>query len=122
MDTTDFLPIGSVVLLNEGTKKLMITAFCTVPEDSPEEVYDYCGCLFPEGVISSDEIYVFDHDQIQDILFIGYEDDEQKAFHETLVDSVGDIYKNEIKQAISEVEKEDNTTTITASGEEIERL
>ena len=126
MDTTNFLPIGSVVLLNEGTKKLMITGFCTVPEDSPEDVYDYCGCLYPEGVISSDEIYVFDHEQIQDILFIGYEDDEQKEFQETLLDTVGEIYKDDIDEAIKELEAEkakaNSAPVVSNDYEEIERL
>lgn len=117
MDNTDFLPIGSIVLLNEGSKKLMITGFCTIPEESPEEVYDYCGCLYPEGVLSSDETYVFDHNQIKNVLFIGYEDDEQKQFHEKLIDTVGNMYKNVIGDAIKEVKTEK-----TIDFEEIERL
>ena len=114
MDTTDFLPIGSVVLLIDGTKKLMITGFCTVPEETPDQIYDYCGCLYPEGVISSDEIYVFDHDQIQEILFIGYEDDEQQVFMEKLVENVDKMY-----------EDDDDDTSVSNNnfiGEEIERL
>lgn len=79
-----YLPIGSVVLLNEGTKRLMITGFCVVPNDDKTKVYDYSGCLYPEGVISSDQIALFNHDQIKSIYAIGYSDDEEKKFKDNL--------------------------------------
>lgn len=79
-----YLPIGSVVLLNEGTKRLMITGFCVVPNDDKSKVYDYSGCLYPEGVISSDQIALFNHDQIKSIYAIGYSDDEEKSFKQKL--------------------------------------
>ena len=95
----------------------MVTGFCTVPEDSPEEIYDYCGCLFPEGVISSDEIYVFNHSQIQDVLFIGYEDDETKTFHNNLIDMVKNIKKGD-----NPISTPDSSKVISDDYEEIERL
>ncbi len=74
-----FLPIGSVVLLKDGTKKVMVTGFCPIPRGQTE-MYDYVGCLYPEGVIESDKNLVFNHDQINEIVFSGYVDDEEKAF------------------------------------------
>ena len=117
--TVDYLPIGSVVLLEDGEKKLMITGFCTIPEESPDEVYDYCGCLFPEGVVSSDEIYVFDHDQIQDVLFVGYENEEQKEFKKELIENINEMYSDEE----TEEEEEENKPLISIEEPvEIERL
>jgi len=121
----DYLPIGSVVLLEGGTKKLMITGFCTVPEESPEEMYDYCGCVFPEGVLSSDETYVFDHNQIQDVLFIGYENDEQKSFKESLTDTIGNMYKDVMETVVKQENNEKDESVQpekTIDFEEIERL
>ena len=38
-----FLPIGSVVLLKGGTKKVMITGYCMKTAEYPDEVFDYNG-------------------------------------------------------------------------------
>ena len=45
----ELLPIGSVVLLNEGTKKLMI--YGVMQSDTENNQYDYVGVLYPEGNI-----------------------------------------------------------------------
>lgn len=75
-----FLPIGSVVLLKGATKRLMITGFCTMAVDDKSKMFDYSGCLFPEGVISSNETALFNHDQIEKIFCIGFKDEEQEKF------------------------------------------
>lgn len=85
-----YLPLGSVVLLENGTKRLMITGFCVVPNDDKTKVYDYSGCLYPEGVISSEQIALFNHDQIKTIYAIGYSDDEEKQFKEKLIEALND--------------------------------
>ena len=70
-----YLPIGTVVLLKGATKRLMINGYCSSqPED--ETVYDYVGCLFPEGNILGDEVALFNHDQIGEISHMGLVDDE----------------------------------------------
>ena len=38
------LPIGSVVTLKDGNKKVMITGRIQVHKDT-QKVYDYCACL-----------------------------------------------------------------------------
>ena len=48
------LPIGSVVLLKEEKKKIMITGFASVSPDTGDKVYDYSGCVYPEGYEFSD--------------------------------------------------------------------
>lgn len=71
-----YLPIGTVVLLNDGTKKIMITGFCAVSEENKNKTYDYRGCPFPEGVLESDGVALFDHNQIKEICHIGFENPE----------------------------------------------
>ena len=80
MNTENFLPIGTVVMLNGGAKRVMITGFCTIASDDNAKMYDYCGCLYPEGVVSSDKNLLFDHNQIAKIYALGYSDDEEKNF------------------------------------------
>ena len=43
-------------------------------------MFDYSGCMYPEGVISSDQTLLFNHDQIAKIDHIGLEDEEEKKF------------------------------------------
>jgi len=75
-----FLPIGTVVMLKNGTKRVMINGFCTMDANHPEKVYDYSGVLFPEGSLSSDQTLLFDHNQITRVDHLGLEDDEEIEF------------------------------------------
>ena len=74
-----YLPLGTVVLLKEASKKLMIIGFCGVG-DEKDKVYDYMGCLYPEGLIDSAHTALFNHDQISKIYFMGYQSEEDKEF------------------------------------------
>lgn len=91
-----FLPIGSVVLLKGGTKKAMITGFCSIAEEDKTKVYDYSGCVYPEGYLNSNQICLFDHNQIEEIFFIGYEDEEEKDFKKELAEIVIQYNNGEI--------------------------
>ena len=66
----ELLPIGSVVLLEGGTKTLMITGYKMKEKAEDEKIYDYVACIFPEGFM--EQIYsLFDANQIKDVLFVG---------------------------------------------------
>lgn len=80
----NILPIGTVVLLKNSTKKVMITGFFQRTKDDQDKLWDYAGCFFPEGFISGDKIFLFDHEQIDKIFMVGYQDEEQFAFHNRL--------------------------------------
>ena len=62
-----FLPLGTVVLLKGAKKRLMITGFCSFDEEKKDKMYDYTGCLYPEGIITSKQMALFDHSQIEKI-------------------------------------------------------
>lgn len=79
-----FLPIGTVVLLKNAKKRLMITGFCAYDEEKKDKAYDYTGCLYPEGIISSKQMALFNHSQIDKIYFLGYSDQEEKQFKQKL--------------------------------------
>ena len=83
-----YLPIGTVVLLKGGIKRLMITGFCVSTEEKKDEIWDYVGCLYPEGVLSTGTNCVFDHNQISKIIYMGLIDEEEKNFKKLLVESV----------------------------------
>lgn len=71
-----FLPIGTVVLLDGATKPIMINGFCAVTKDMPDKTFDYRGCPWPEGVLLDSGVALFDHDQVKEILHIGYKTPE----------------------------------------------
>ena len=79
-----YLPIGSVVLLKGGEKKIMITGFASISPDTGDKIFDYSGCIFPEGFISYNQVCVFDHSQINKVFYKGLEDEEQKKFNDLL--------------------------------------
>ncbi len=84
-DANDYLPIGSIVVLKEGTKKLMI--FGIIQEDSNDKnskEYDYIAVLYPEGNIGQEFQYLFNEHDINKVICRGYEDDERAEFLDRL--------------------------------------
>lgn len=90
-----FLPIGTVVLLKGGKKRAMITGFCSIAQENQEKIYDYSGCVYPEGYLSSNQVCLFDHDQIEKIFFLGYADEEERMFKDKLNKIVASIENEE---------------------------
>ena len=74
-----FLPIGSVVLLTDSTKRVMIVGL-KHKQAGAAKIWDYSGCLFPEGILDPDKLYMFDSEQIERLYFIGLQDAESMTF------------------------------------------
>ena len=80
MNFTGLFPIGSVVTLKDhADQDVMIVGFCVKKADEEDKLFDYCGCLHPVGMLSSDSSLLFNHDQIQQVKFIGYLSDASYA-------------------------------------------
>lgn len=90
-----FLPIGTVVLLKGGKKRLMITGFCSFDEEKKDKAYDYTGCLYPEGIISSKQMALFNHSQIEKVYHLGLRDKEEQKFKEKLVTELNSIIQRQ---------------------------
>ena len=88
-----FLPIGTVVMLKGGKKRAMITGFCSIPSEDKTKMYDYSGCIYPEGFISSSQTLLFNHDQIDEVFYLVLIDDEEKKFKEKLNEALKLINK-----------------------------
>ena len=89
-----YLPIGTVCLLKGGTKKVMIAGFCAVDNNNKEKMYDYSGCMYPEGFLSSDQTALFDHEQIEKVFFEGYIDEDETAFKtqlKTIISKINNV-------------------------------
>lgn len=80
MKIKDLLPIGSIVLLKDGEKRLMINGVMQNDAGGTGKNYDYLGILYPEGHIGEGFQYLFNHGDIDKIVFRGYEDEERTEF------------------------------------------
>lgn len=74
------LPIGSVVLLRRTTRKLMIIGGAMFRDGDPSQRYDYVGVPYPEGFVGPRYTVLFRAEDINDVMFRGYDSEEQKAF------------------------------------------
>ena len=78
-----FLPIGSVVLLKDSKKRIMIVGVKQKTADS-DKIWDYSACLYPEGILDPDKLFVFDAEQIERLYFVGLQDGEGLQFLDML--------------------------------------
>jgi len=113
-----YLPLGTVVLLKGGKKEIMIMSYCIIPtgklydkngEVSGTRMFDYGACAYPEGMISSDQLFAFNHEQIEKVCHLGYETEEYKRMSKFLLDHesereriVNDVAAMKSKEKMSE--------------------
>lgn len=91
----DLLPIGSIVILKDGEQPLMIYGIMQSDGEGglfkkPKE-YDYVSVPYPQGNLGPGMIYLFNHEDIQEIIFRGYEDEERDKF----LDELSNHYEKE---------------------------
>lgn len=79
MNFVELLPIGSIVLLKETEKKLMIFGIGQINK-STKTSYDYIGVLYPEGSMGDGSQFLFNHSDIEEIVFRGFENEERNDF------------------------------------------
>jgi len=95
------LPVGSVVLLKAAEKRLMVCGW--MPQTEENGQFDYSGVFYPEGFIDSTQIFVFNHEDIIKIDYIGLMDAEFQMFTKRLSD---ELEKNPDNDASIEMGKE----------------
>ena len=83
MNVNELLPIGSIVLLEGAEKKLMIFGVGLTQLEENKD-FDYIGVVYPEGNMGEGSQFLFNHSDIEEIVFRGYEDEERDNFLEML--------------------------------------
>lgn len=83
MNIKELLPIGSVIWLSEAERPLMIFGIKQSNMETGDE-YDYIGVLYPEGNMGTDSQFLFQHKDIDRVVFRGYETEERDKFIERL--------------------------------------
>lgn len=84
-----YLPIGSVVLLRNGNKRVMICGRIQAKAGS-DTIFDYSACYYPEGIIDPANMFFFNHDTIDKVFFIGFQDQEELNYRNKL-ESLGEL-------------------------------
>ena len=84
------LPIGSVVILKDGEQPLMIYGIMQSDGDGglfkkPKE-FDYVSVPYPQGNLGQGMTFLFNHEDIKEIIFRGYESEERNKFLDELVE------------------------------------
>ena len=83
VEIKDLLPIGSIVRLTKATKRLMVIGVKQTQMETGDE-YDYLGVIYPEGNLGGNTQIMFNHEDIEEICFRGFEDAERASFLQKL--------------------------------------
>lgn len=84
MNKEKYLPIGSLVSLKEGTRKLLIIGVNQISSENGKH-YDYCACLYPYGYLNSNELFLFNSDKIDVLYHTGFSDKELEDYYEDII-------------------------------------
>ena len=83
-----FLPIGTVCQLKGTEQKVAITGFCMKNQNLGDRVFDYVACYYPQGVFDPNKNILFDHDQIEEVVYMGFINEEEKAFKQRVKEAL----------------------------------
>ena len=86
----NLLPIGSVVLLKGGDKKIMVCGRIQA-KDGEKAIYDYSACYYPEGIVDPSSMFFFNRDAIDTVYFIGFQDEDELNFRQNVLDKLGEL-------------------------------
>ena len=89
----NLIPIGSVVKLKGGEKRLLIVGYFPKVA-SGGKIYDYIGCLYPEGFLNADSFYMFNIQDIATVDFIGFVDTEGQVYIELMKQKKPELFKD----------------------------
>ena len=79
----NYLPIGTVVTLVNGTKPIMIYGRKQMQEGN-ERIWDYVACLYPEGNLGDRYNVFFQHEEIGEVYHYGLRSAEDEKVQEVL--------------------------------------
>ena len=100
IEKINYLPMGSIVILNGASHKLMITSRAILVQNGDEQVFfDYAGVPHPEGLVG-DQVFYFNNDGIGKVEFEGYRNEEDDTFDanvHTFIDNNPEIKKGNAK-------------------------
>lgn len=87
----DILPVGSIIKLEkDAPAAIMITGYFPIENKSGKH-FDYSGAIYPEGFNSSLNLFLFNKEDIDLILYEGYSDESNEIMMKKLSEKVADL-------------------------------
>lgn len=103
-----YLPIGSIVKLKNNDNEIMIAGYYSVEYNDMVEIYDYLGCLYPEGLLLKNDFISFNHEDIVNCLFKGFENEKFVS-----------MKKKFLNDGIEEISEENSSSDIEKNSDDI---
>lgn len=92
MKDKTLLPIGSIVRIGSDEKLLMITTRLPLTiENETTGYYDYGSCVYPIGIVVGEDPYVFNHEDITEILFTGFINAQEEKIQEYYLKNISSV-------------------------------
>ena len=54
-------------------------------EATTKKIYDYAACYYPEGILNPHELFLFQHEDVEFVYFVGMQDSEEFSFRDFLI-------------------------------------
>lgn len=110
MEKIEFLPLGTIVVLNGAVKKLMIAqrAVTIANDKDPEaepQYFDYGAVLYPEGLIDGQLVY-FNSEDIYTIIAEGYSDKDDELIIDEINEALNNIEKSKADYPTENISKD----------------
>ncbi len=117
MEKVDFLPLGTVVVLNGSIKKFMIAqraVYVPVNEDETDiKYFEYGAVLYPEGLVDGQLVY-FNSEDVYKVIAVGYTDADDELLVEEINEALEKV-ENEPKK-VTEIAENSSSTVDPFSG------
>lgn len=117
MEKVDFLPLGTVVVLNGSIKKVMIAqraVYVPVNEDETDiKYFEYGAVLYPEGLVDGQLVY-FNSEDVYKVIAVGYTDADDELLVEEINEALEKV-ENEPKK-VTEIAENSSSTVDPLSG------
>lgn len=90
-----FLELGSIVTIKNHVecKFIIMSRALIVKTDGKLKLYDYCGCLYPEG-IAENQITYFNEEDVEEVIYHGYRDSNEDIHQDLLNKRIAEFGDN----------------------------
>lgn len=79
-----YLPIGTICTVKNHQKKVMIIGAFSMDYNGKVRIFDYKGCDYPEGMLLNNKTYSFNHSDIENVVYMGYQDEFYETFNKNI--------------------------------------
>ena len=110
-----FLPIGTICKVNKSNHLVMIDGYLPVDYNDKIIIYDYSGCIYPEGLLKRNLNISFNHSDIIEIVYIGYKNNDFDTLNSILKGQSTDKINNENNTLFKNIEFDENGVVIFAT-------